>query len=157
MQTALVYLHSLLRWVILILLVISIVRSYSGWQSKRIFLPRDRKIWLFTLISCHLTLLIGLIQVFFGRFGVFTAERPPDFQLMKDKFYRFYWIEHPLAMIIAIALVTAAYSLSKKQMADVRKFRRGFWLFLVALILILVAIPWPFRQVVGRPLLPGMQ
>jgi hypothetical protein len=31
------------------------------------------------------------------------------------------------------------------------KFRRSFWLFLFALIIILVTIPWPFRTGVGRP------
>ncbi|HTE12867.1 MAG TPA: hypothetical protein VK645_17930, partial [Chitinophagaceae bacterium] len=60
MQMGLVHLHNLLRWVILILLVISIIKSYSGWQQKRVFTPADKKTWLFTMIAAHITLLIGL-------------------------------------------------------------------------------------------------
>jgi hypothetical protein len=156
MQRGLVDLHNLLRWVILVLLIVSIVRSYAGWKQRKVFTERDRKIWLFTLISCHLTLLTGLIQLLFGRYGIFSGL-PPGVSLMKDKFYRFYWIEHPFAMIIAIALVTAMYRLAKKQIGDMVKFRRAFWFFLVALLLILAAVPWPFREIVGRPLIPGMQ
>ena len=29
-----------------------------------------------------------------------------------------------------------------------------FWFFIVALLLILIAIPWPGRELVGRPLMP---
>ena len=156
MQTGLVYLHSILRWVILIFLVLSIVRSFSGWRNKKAFTPGDRKTWLFTLIFSHLTLLLGLIQVFFGRYGVFTSTLPAGTNVMKDKFYRFFWIEHPVAMILAILFVTLGYGMSKKPVADEVKFRKAFWFFVIALVLILAGIPWPFREIVGRPLFPGM-
>jgi hypothetical protein len=35
------------------------------------------------------------------------------------------------------------------------KYKKAFWFFVVALILILAAIPWPSREI-GRPLFPGM-
>ncbi|HTQ27407.1 MAG TPA: hypothetical protein VMI35_04730 [Puia sp.] len=156
MQTGLVYLHSILRWVILIFLLLSIARSFSGWRNKKAFTPGDRKTWLFTLIFSHLTLLLGLIQVFFGRYGVFTSTLPAGTNVMKDKFYRFFWIEHPVAMILAILFVTLGYGMSKKPVADEVKFRKAFWFFVIALVLILAGIPWPFREIVGRPLFPGM-
>jgi hypothetical protein len=46
--------------------------------------------------------------------------------------------------------------MSKKNISDTDKFRKAFWLFLIALIVILVTVPWPFREVVGRPIFPGM-
>ncbi|MBS1599151.1 MAG: hypothetical protein JST75_13080 [Bacteroidetes bacterium] len=156
MQTGLVHLHNILRWVILILLLLSIARSYSGWKNKKIFTNGDRKTWLFTLIFSHLTLLLGLIQVFFGRYGIFTSSLPEGTSLMKNKFYRFFWIEHPTAMILAIIFITLGYGMAKKQVSDETKYRKAFTFFVIALILILVAIPWPFREIVGRPLLPGM-
>jgi hypothetical protein len=157
MQNGLVYLHSILRWIILIFLVLSLLRSYSGWKNKKAFTPGDRKTWLFTLIFAHLTLLLGLFQVLFGRFGIFTSSLPPGTSVMKDKFHRFFWIEHPFAMILAIILITLGYGMAKKQLSDEVRFKRAFWLFLLALILILAAIPWPFREVVGRPWFPGME
>ncbi len=155
MQIGLVYLHNLLRWVILLLLLASIVDSFSGWTSKRGFGPADKRVWLFTLIFGHLTLLLGLIQLFFGRFGILSSTLPPGTSVMKDKFYRFFWIEHPVTMILAIVLITLGYGMAKKPVSDTVKFRKAFWFFVVALILILVGIPWPFREIIGRPLLPG--
>jgi hypothetical protein len=156
MQTGLVYLHNVLRWLILIFLVLSILKSYSGWKNKKAFSQADRKTWLLTLIFSHLTLLLGLFQVFFGRYGIFTSSLPEGTHVMKDKFYRFFWIEHPFAMIVAIILITMGYGMAKKQVSDEMKYKKAFWFFLVALVFILAAIPWPFREVVGRPWFPGM-
>ena len=157
MQTGLVHLHNLLRWIVLVLLVISIVKSYSGWKNKKVFTPGDKKIWLFTMIAAHTTLLIGLYQWLAGRYGMLTTSLPEGTSVMKEKFYRFFWVEHPVGMIIGIVLITLAHGLSKKNMSDTEKFRKAFWLFTIALVVILVTIPWPFREVVGRPIFPGMQ
>jgi hypothetical protein len=157
MQTGLVHLHNLLRWVILILLVFSIIKSYSGWQQKKVFVPGDKKIWLFTMIAAHITLLLGLYQWAFGRYGVFVTSLPEGVKLMKDKFYRFFWVEHPTGMIISIVFITLGYGMAKKNVSDEIKFKKAFWYFTIALVIILATVPWPFRQIVGRPLFPGMQ
>jgi hypothetical protein len=151
MQAALVFLHSILRWIILLLLVASIVKSFSGWQGNKPFSDGDRKLWLFTMISAHTTLLIGLILLFFGPYGIVTGGMPAGTALMKDTFYRFYWIEHPFAMIIAVALITIGRGMAKKNLTDPIKYKRAFWFFLIALLIILISVPWPFRQVVGKP------
>ncbi|MFI5152769.1 MAG: hypothetical protein ACHQET_05505 [Chitinophagales bacterium] len=151
MQNAIVHLHNLFRWVILVMLIFSIVRSYSGWKSKKAFAPEDAKIWLFTLISAHTTLLLGLYLVFFGRYGIISAGLPQGVELMKDKFYRFLWIEHPFAMILSIVLITVGRGMAKRNIADALKYRNAFWFFLIALIIILATIPWAFRETVGRP------
>lgn len=156
MDIFLVGLHNILRWIILILLITSIIKSYSGWKGKKTFTPADRKIWLFTMISAHITLLLGIYQVLFGRFGMFTTSLPAGTSFMKDSFYRFYWMEHPVTMILAIVFITLGNGMAKKKVTDAVKFRKAFWFFLIALILILAAIPWPFRADIGRPLLPGM-
>ena len=156
MQTGLVHLHNILRWLILIFLLISIVKSYSGWKNKKIFTTSDRKTWLYTLIVSHITLLIGLYQVFFGRYGIITTTLPEGTSVMKDKFYRFFWVEHPTAMILAIVFITLGYGMAKKQVSDEIKYRKAFTFFIIALVLILAAVPWPFREIVGRPWFPGV-
>jgi hypothetical protein len=156
MQTGLVHFHNLMRWIILILLLVSIVKAYSGWKDKKVFTPGDKKIWLFTMISGHITLLIGLYQVALGRYGIFSTDLPEGTSVMKDKFYRFFWIEHPVAMILAIVFLTWAHGMAKKNVPDSVKYQKAFYYFLTALVLILLAVPWPFREVVGRPLFPGM-
>ncbi len=157
METGLLHLHNLLRWIILILLLLSIYKAYMGWKNKKKFSAGDRKIWLFTMISAHITLLIGLYQWLWGkRMGMLTTTLPEGFSVMKNRVYRFFWIEHPLFMVLAIVMITLAYGMAKKQIADEAKYKRALWLFIVALLFILVAIPWPFRHEIGRPWLPGM-
>lgn len=156
MQSGLIHLHNFLRWVILILLLVSIVKAYTGWKSKKTFSAADKKVWLFTMISAHTTLLLGLYQVAFGRYGFLSAGLPEGVSLMKDKFYRFFWIEHPVGMLIAIMLITLGHGMAKKTVADEVKYRKAFVYFLLALVVILATVPWPFREIVGRPYFPGM-
>lgn len=156
MDTGLLHLHNLLRWIIIILLLISIFKAYTGWQQKRAFTDGDRRIWLFTLIASHITLVLGLYQWLWGRYGLLKMDLPAGVSVMQDKFYRFFWVEHPTFMILAIVLITLGYGMAKKPIANELKFKRAFWLFVVALLMILVAVPWPFREIIGRPIVPGM-
>jgi hypothetical protein len=155
MVTGLLDLHNVLRWILLILLLISIFKAFAGWKNKKIFSDGDRKTFLFTLISAHTTLLVGIYLWLWGRFGMLKVQWPSE-GIMKNKFYRFFWIEHPVFMLLAIIMITLGYRMAKKNLPDQVKYRRVLWLFIVALLFILVAIPWPFRQDIGRPWLPGM-
>lgn len=150
MNTGLLHLHNLLRWVILILLVFSIVKAFQARSKPDAFPPGKQPIWLFTLIASHIMLLLGLYQWGWGRLGFFTTALPEGTSAMSDKFYRFYWLEHPLGMIISILLITLAYGAGKRG-----DYRKVFNFMLIALIIILLNIPWPFREVIGRALLPG--
>lgn len=145
MDTGLLHLHNILRWVILALLVISIVTTYGATNNG------NKKFWLFTLIVSHTMLLIGLYQVynFYQRIQEVAPVSMGD--IMKNKYNRFYIIEHPVLMILSVILITLAYGNTKKD-----KYKKAFRLFLVALVAILAAVPWPFRDVVGRALFPGM-
>ena len=155
METGLLHLHNIMRWVIFLLLVIAIVKSFVGMTSNKPFTNGDRRIALFLMISAHVTLLIGLYQWLAGRYGILTTSLPPGTSLMKDAFYRFYWVEHPLGMIIAITLITIGRGQTKKNILDVVKHKRSFWYYLIALIVILATVPWPFREIIGRPWFPG--
>jgi hypothetical protein len=138
------------------MLLISVVKSYSGWKGNKTFTAGDRKVWLFTMIPAHITFVLGLYQWLAGRIGILRVDLPEGTNFMKDKVLRFYWLEHPLLMFIAIALITLGYGMAKKPVPDQVKFKKAFLYFFIALVLILVAVPWPFREVVGRPWFPGM-
>ncbi len=142
METTLLQVHSILRWIILVGLVLSITTTYTASNNNK------KPIWLITLIAAHTTLLIGLYQVY-GYYQKYLDRKAEDnsISLMKDKAFRFFIIEHPLLMIISIVLITMAYSNTKKA-----NYKKAFLLFLIALILVLVAIPWPFRDLIGRRL-----
>ena len=155
METGLLHLHNLLRWVILVLLIFSIVKSYTGSKSNRTFSSSDKKTWLFTMIASHITLLLGLYQWTLGRFGLFTFVKPEGVSMMKDPTLRFFQMEHPVMMILSVVFITLGYGMAKKDVSDDLKYKKAFRYFTIALILILVAVPWPFRQI-GRPWFPGM-
>ena len=95
MFSVLLQVHSIFRWVILILLVLSIVQSFIGWIKKRELREGDAKLWLFTMICAHTTLLIGLILLLFGRFGILSSGLPEGVNLMQDKFYGFSGLNIP--------------------------------------------------------------
>jgi hypothetical protein len=150
-MSILLLLHSILRWVILILLVLAIVKSYSGMSSGRSFAEGDRKLSLFLMISAHTTLLLGLVLWFFGQFGLSLVVDNGMGMVMKNSVMRYWVVEHFVGMLIAIVLITIGRGVAKKSIPDPAKFKRAFWLFLVALIIILATVPWPFRAGVGRP------
>jgi hypothetical protein len=156
MYNGLVHLHNVLRWVILILLIVAIIRHLSGMTGKKAFTAGDRKTDLFLMIAAHTQLLLGLYQWFVGPWGLKVLQSTPFGEIMKNPGYRFWIMEHNLGMLIAIIFITIGRGVVKKNIPDHSKHKRAFWLFLIALILILVAIPWPGRVGYGRPLFPGM-
>ena len=156
MDKGLLDLHNVLRWVIFIVLLASIITAYNGWRGKKPFTPGAKKIWLFTLIFSHVNFLVGLYQMLWGRFGILVVDLPEGESVMKNKFFRFFWVEHPVFMIISIVLITIGYGMAKKPVPDETKYKKAFWFFVIALLMILVAMPWPFREIIGRPLLPGI-
>jgi hypothetical protein len=151
MYTGLVYLHSFLRWVILILEIVAIYRSYTGMTGGRPFTDGDKKTGLFLMISAHTQLLVGIYLYFAGPWGMANLQNLGFGEVMKDSVARFYAVEHIFGMLVAIVLITIGRGVVKKNIPDAVKHRRAFWLFLVALVIILATIPWPFRAGVARP------
>ena len=157
MYNGIVHLHNVLRWVLLLLLVVAIIRHLSGMTGRKPFTAGDRKTDLFLMISAHIQLLLGLYQWFFGPWGLKLIQNVQGGmgEIMRTPAYRFWTVEHNTGMLIAIILITIGRGVVKKNIPDHSKHKRAFWLFLIALILILAAIPWPGREGFGRPMFPG--
>ena len=51
-------------------------------------------------------------------------------------------VEHPLLILIAIALITIGFSKHKKKESDAAKFKTIAVYYAIALVLILAVIPW---------------
>lgn len=130
----LIHAHSGLRYVVLGLLIAAIFVAYSNWQTAK---PGDSKIYLFAFIATHTQLLIGLI--------LYVMSPKVNFDLIGEKVFRFYSIEHVFMMLIAIALITVGRIRSKK-VEGPNKHRTVLYFYSLALLIILAAIPWPFRN-----------
>ena len=156
MYNGLLHLHNLLRWVILLLIVVAIVRSFVGMSGNKPFTNGDKKIGLFLMIAAHITFLIGLYQWIAGAMGLKMINSAGFGVVMKDSVARFWTIEHPVGMLIAIILITIGRRQSKSPISDNAKHKKTFWFYLIALIIIIATVPWPFREGIARPWFPGM-
>ncbi|HEY0298049.1 MAG TPA: hypothetical protein VGB84_02420 [Arachidicoccus sp.] len=144
MQKGLLDLHNLLRWIILILLIANIVKNYVSVNKP--FTNGDKKLGLWLMICAHTTFLVGLIVLIID-FTHLQAGAP----VMQDSVLRRKFVEHPVAMLIAIVLITIGRGVFRKNITDAKKHKKAANLFLLALIIILAMIPWATSSLV-----PGM-
>jgi len=143
MYTGLLHLHNALRWVILIFLVLALLQAFT----KKAGIQRS-SLWL--LIAAHTTLLLGIYQWITGPYGLKNIQNIGFSEVMKNSAARFWAVEHFAGMLIAIILITIARGKAKRL-----QYSKAGWLYLIALIIILALVPWPFREEVGRAWFPG--
>ena len=148
------YMHSILRWVILLFLMIAIVKSVQGMLTHKSFAVSDKRAGLFLLIATHTTILIGIYQWIVGPWGLKNIQNLGMSIVMKDSGLRFWAVEHMAGMLIAVILITMGKRVGKLSITDQSKHKRSFWFYTIALVIIVASIPWPFREGVGRALFP---
>lgn len=147
-MSAVILLHSIVRYFVLIFGIWAVVRAFSGVSGNKAFTPTDKRANTFFMISCDIQLLLGLILFFINGWSKRFSEGMST--LMKDPFARFFTVEHTLGMLIAIILVHIGVSSIKKTASDNSKHKKVLIFSGIALLLIIISIPWPFREV-GRP------
>jgi cytochrome bd-type quinol oxidase subunit 2 len=151
MYSTLLFLHSIGRWLVLISLLYAILRAYKGYRFSLPFTKRDNAIRHWTATIAHLQLMIGmvlysqspLIKMFFSRS---THENESSEPL-------FFAIIHLAIMMVAIIVITIGSALAKRKGSDQEKFTVMLYWFAAALLLIFLAIPWPFSPLAHRPYL----
>ena len=90
--------HNILRWIVLILLVIALVRAFWGWFGKREWTPTDRKVGMFYSVSLDIQLLLGLLLYFV--LSPITKIAFSDFgAAMANTDLRFFVLDHVLMMV----------------------------------------------------------
>ena|SRR5919204_3332306 len=150
MYSSALWLHSWLRWAVLLAGLVAWFRAIGGRTAKRPWTPQDEMWGLLLTISVDLQLLVGLVLYFFlspiTRIGIrnFAAA-------MQINVARFFTVEHAIGMIAAIALVHVGRVKIRKAAEPARKHRLAMILFGIALVLTIISIPWPGLPV-SRPL-----
>ncbi len=154
-MSVLIVIHNLLRWAVLLFGLLTVIRAIGGLSSGRMYNSGDNKMNLFFMISCDIQLLIGLI-LFFTQ-GWFEKIKSVGMgELMKDPTNRFFTVEHAGMMILAWILVHVGRTNIKRTTTDKAKHRKSLIFFGIALVIILASIPWPFRELIGRPYFPSL-
>ena len=134
-------LHSLVRWAIVILGVVTVVRAFMGWRGNKPWAQLDDRLGVGFTSAMDLNLLLGLLLYFVlspittGAFNDFAGA-------MGNSGLRFYVVEHLSLMIVAVIVAHIGRSRSKKAASDAGKFKQAAIFFTLAMVLVLLAIPW---------------
>lgn len=100
------------------------------------------------MIFMDIQFLIGILLYFIGGWAKnWTGGQIAE--VMKNSAQRFFTVEHVAMMIIAWIIVHIGRGVVKKAQTDKIKHSKSLVYFLVAFILIILAIPWPFRTGLG--------
>lgn len=121
--------HSGWRYVVFILLVIAVINALSGWLGKKPYTEGNRKLNVFTLVSAHIQLLLGLAVYFLN--GWYKI----DSSVAMGRYWK---MEHISMMILAIILITVGNSRSKK-VADAAAKHKNIAVFFGLGLLIIIA------------------
>jgi len=151
MYSSALWLHSLLRWAVLFTGLVAWLRAIGGRTGKRPWTPKDDLWGLLLTISVDMQMVVGLILYLFlspiTKMGVRNLAAA-----MQIDTVRFFTVEHLAGMIIGIALVHIGRVRIRKATDASRKHRLAMMFFGVALVVMIIVIPWPGMPV-ARPLL----
>jgi hypothetical protein len=149
MYLSLLFIHNILRWLVIILAILALYSAYKGWIGKRDWKNSDRLIGLFFTISLDIQLLLGIILYLF--LSPLTQEALRNFgQAMAVDELRFFALEHAFYMLLAVIFAHVGNILAKKAPQAIVKHRRAAIWFTAAVIVLILGMPW------WRPLIPGL-
>lgn len=132
--------HSSLRWIILITLLVHLYCIYTGYFKNKPFTK-------FNNIFSHVTVGFIHLQFVVGLYVYYTSEKTSIFlsdvkASMAISELRFYAVEHSLIMLIAIIIITIGSFKAKRIEDERKKYKTQIIYFTIGLILILAGIPW---------------
>jgi hypothetical protein len=151
LYTILLFLHSLLRWVVLFAGFYAVSRAWQGRQGKKPYEKADRLGSLVFVSGLHLNLILGLV-LYFALSPITTAAFSDMAQAMKTAALRFFVVEHPFGMLVGVVVATVGSARVKRAADDAARHKRALTFYAIALLVVLASIPWPFYPA-GRPLL----
>ena len=144
--------HSLLRWVVLLAGLLAVARACAGWSGRRPWTTADNRAGIWFTAALDLQLLAGLLL-----YLVLSPLTQMAFEniaaTMGDTSLRFWSVEHPFGMLIALVLAHVGRVRIRKATTDASRHRSATILFAIAMVVILLSSPWPGTSN-ARPLLP---
>lgn len=145
MYQGLLDLHNVVRWAVLVLGLIALVRAWSGALAGGRFTPDQARIGRWFSLAFDVQVLLGLV-LYFALSPITTGALRDFGAAMQDSAVRFYAVEHALMMVVAAVLVHVGLARAKKT----DKAMPAAIFYTLAVVLVIVAIPW------GARLFPGL-
>ena len=149
MYSTVLTLHSIFRWLVLLSLCYAIYKAYKGYYSKSDFSFLDNKVRHWTATIAHIQLTLGVLVYIKSPIIKYYFS---DFEnLVSDWNLTFFGLFHFILMISAIVLITIGSAKAKRKKTAPEKFKTILVTYSIALIIIFIAVPWPFSPLANRP------
>jgi hypothetical protein len=149
MYQTLTFYHSIIRWLVLASLIFSIYRAYKGLAEKTVFTKTDNALRHWTATIAHIQLVIGI--VLYSKSPIISYFWNNFNEAIQNFDTTFFALIHIVLMLVAIVLITIGSALSKRKEVDSEKFKTMLVWFSISLLIIFIAIPWPFSPLTSRP------
>ncbi|MCE2853368.1 MAG: hypothetical protein ACK5C8_10550 [Roseiflexaceae bacterium] len=147
--SVMLFLHSWMRWAVVITAVLVIVQAFRGWSGGVAWDATKARFASWFVNTTSIQLVLGL--VLYGFLSPVTLQAFSDMGgAMKDSVTRFWAVEHMSVMLVAVALAHIGAGRVKKAADDQAKHRAAAIFFTLAIVLILLSIPW--AGITARPL-----
>lgn len=150
-MTTLLSIHSIFRWLVVVSLIYCIILGWRGMRSDRAYGKLDDQFRHWTATIAHIQLIVGILLATKSPYFNYFWSNIGDVWSNTDSV--FFGLVHPLLMLVAIVTLTIGSAKAKRQPRDRDKFKTMFTWYVIAAILIFIAIPWPFSPFVERPYL----
>ena len=149
MLQTLLFCHSLIRWFVLIALVYAIIKSYKGYFNNLEFSKTDNLVRHLTATIAHIQLIIGIVLYSESSAVKYFWQNLSEALASINTI--FFSLIHITLMFLAIIVITIGSASAKRKLTDKEKFKTMLICFSVALLIICIAIPWPFSPFATRP------
>lgn len=126
MQQTLIGMHSLWRWVVLLLVVVALLRGVVGWLRGGEWTSLDRQLSMLAVTAIDIQVLLGII--------LFISEQRWTSTV-------FFSAIHPFAGLAALAAAHIGNARVKRATTSQAKYRRLTISLFVALLLMTAVIP----------------
>jgi hypothetical protein len=134
-------LHSLTRWIVVVLAILALFRAIRGWLTNADWQGADRKTGLFYTISLDTQFLLGiLLYVVFS--PITTSAFSNIGAAMQGAVSRFFLVEHTFYMILAIIFGHIGIAVAKKDIAVIDKFKGMSIYYGLSVLAIILGMPW---------------
>ncbi|AEI64964.1 hypothetical protein [Corallococcus macrosporus] len=146
-------LHSWLRWAVVVVGVLALVKALLGWARGKAWTPGDRGLQLAFVSAFDLQMLLGM-TLYFALSPITPRSLDALKMSMSVGHLRFFGLEHPLLMLLALTAAHAASAMTRREAPSRTRHRTWAVGLLLAMLFVAMAIPWPGLSH-GRPLLRG--
>ena len=147
MYSILLTTHSILRWFVIVAGVVAAMRAWRA-ASSTVAASTAAEGLVFTVLF-DLQFLLG-VALYFVVSPITTAAIHRFGSAMSNDVLRFWVVEHPFGMIVALILAHIGRAKSRRAQNPPQQRRAAIY-FSLSILIVLATTPWPFLPY-GRPL-----